>query len=68
MLALGKSWRGRDIIACDAEADLRNLAALEALGASVAHLHSLDSREPLVALSGENTAVGKARRARYSKE
>jgi hypothetical protein len=63
MLALGKSvWRDRAVLACDSEADLRHLAALEALGAGVAHLHLLDPREPLVALSGENTAVSKARR------
>jgi hypothetical protein len=62
MIALGRVWRGRAIVACDAEADLRSLASLEALGASVAHLHSLDPREPLVALSGDSTAVTKARR------
>jgi hypothetical protein len=62
MLALGDAWRGRDLLACDAEGDLRQLAALEALGASVAHLHSLDPREPLVALSGDNSSMAKSRR------
>jgi hypothetical protein len=62
MKELGRVWRGRDVLACDAEADLRHLAALEALGASIAHLHTLDAREPLVALSGDNPPMTKARR------
>ncbi len=62
MVSLGQVWRGRNIVACDAESDLRNLAALEAHGALVAHLHSLDPREPLVTLSGDTNVVTKARR------
>jgi hypothetical protein len=63
MHALGKAaWRGQMVLACDAEADLRGLAVLEALGAGVVHLHSLDPREPLVALSGDNIGMSRARR------
>ena len=62
MLVLGKVWVGRPILACDAEKDLRHLAALESLGASIAHIHSLDPREPLMALSGDDGAAAKARR------
>lgn len=62
MLALGKVGKDRPVLACDAESDLRHLAALEALGASVAHLHSLDPREPLVTLSGDHMVTAKARR------
>ena len=52
MIALGKAWRNRSVLACDAEDDLRHLAALESQGAGVSHLHTLDQREPLVALRG----------------
>lgn len=62
MQALGKEWRERVVLACDAETDLRRLAELEALGALVVHLHSLDPREPLVALSGDSVGMGRARR------
>ena len=62
MLLLGKAWAGRRILACDAEKDLRHLAALESLGASIAHIHSLDPREPLMALSGDDQAAASARR------
>jgi hypothetical protein len=62
MQELGKAWRERLVLACDAEADLRHLAGLEALGAVVVHLHTLDPREPLVALSGDNPGVARARR------
>jgi hypothetical protein len=63
MQELGKpAWRGRIVLACDSESELRHLAGLESLGASIAHMHSLDKREPLVALSGDNSGIVRARR------
>jgi len=62
MAGLGEAWRGRVILACDAEAELRRLSQLEALGAGVVHLHFLDGREPLVSLSGDNAGTSRARR------
>lgn len=60
---LGKAaLRDRVILACDAQADLRPLAQLEALGANVVHLYTLNPREPLVALSGESFGVTRSRR------
>lgn len=62
MHALGPAWRGRTLLACDAEKDLRNLAKLESYGAAIVQLHFLDPREPLVALSGVGEGIGRARR------
>jgi hypothetical protein len=62
MRSLGKAWGDRIILACDSETELRELANLESLGAIVVHLHSLDPREPLVALSGDTTGIARARR------
>lgn len=62
MHSLGPAWRGRTLLACDAEKDLRQLAKLESHGAAIVQLHSLDPREPLVALSGDSEGVGRARR------
>jgi hypothetical protein len=62
MNSLGPAWRGRTLLACDAEKDLRHLAKLESHGATIVQLHSLDPREPLVALSGDSEGVGRARR------
>ena len=62
MQALGKAWRDRIVLACDAEADLRPLALLESYGAIVVHLHFVDPREPLVALSGDSSGAARARR------
>ena len=62
MNSLGSAWRGRVVLACDAEKDLRHLAVLESHGAAIVQLQSLDPREPLVALSGDGEGVGRARR------
>ncbi len=62
MHSLGAAWRGRTLLACDAEKDLRHLAKLESHGAAIVQLHSLDPREPLVALSGASEGIGRARR------
>lgn len=62
MHALGLAWRGRTILACDAEPERRPLATLESQGAAIVHLHSLDPREPLVALSGDAAGMARAKR------
>ncbi len=62
MHSLGSAWRGRTLLACDADQDLRHLAALESYGAAIVQLHFLDPREPLVALSGDGEGIGRARR------
>lgn len=63
MLALGKgALQGRVVLACDAQAEMRSLAQLEALGVIVVHLWTLNPREPLVALSGDTFGVTRTRR------
>ena len=52
----------RVLLACDAQADLRQLTQLEGLGANLVQLFTLNPREPLVALSGEGFGVTRARR------